>query len=180
MPTVYHRDKELNMSLRAERSNLPFNEESLIPRLIRLNGDCFVGLRPPRNDILDSPIIPSAAFPLHQPKADEFTAQRRCIFVVTCQDFINLLFTIAFSNVECLDYITQNRFQFLALRGECFQTAIAARIIFDHFLVVGIRVHFRGNVGKFSLREHCSGFLLQHGLIELIDIRRMVLTSFSV
>src|SRR6476661_10887179 len=81
-------------------------------------------LRPSRFIALNPPILPSATLSLHQPKADKFAAQGRGIRVIARQDFIDLLFTVTLSKLKRLDNVTQDRFQFLALRGERFQTPI--------------------------------------------------------
>ena len=47
--------------------------------------------------------LSSTAFALHQLIADQFAAQRSCVFVITCNDFVDLLFAISFIRLESFD-----------------------------------------------------------------------------
>ena len=103
---------------------------------------------------LNPPIFPSATFALHQAEADQLAAQGGGVVVIALQNLIDLFLTITFVRFKSFDDVAQDRFEFFSLCGERFEAPVLARVVADHFLVVGIRVHLGCDVRELALAEH--------------------------
>jgi len=88
--------------------------------------------------------------------------------MITRQDLIDLLLGVAIPRLEITHHISQDGFQFFALRGNLLQTAIRAGEIGDHLAVVAIHIHPISHGDQVLVREK-QARLLQGRFFELED-----------